>query len=80
MNRWIRLQGFLFAAMFLAATAFGQAPQPGYDAPAPGISGVTVQDQDLAVIETNCADIDQAIDLRNALVENGAVVSIITSP
>jgi flagellar hook assembly protein FlgD len=80
MKHWIRLQGCLLAAMFLSLTAFGQAPQPGYDAPAPGITGVSVQDRDLAVIETNCADIDQAIDLRDALVENGAVVSIITSP
>ncbi|MCB2206327.1 T9SS type A sorting domain-containing protein [bacterium] len=80
MRQWIRLQGFLLACMILSGSAFAQAPQPGYDNPAPALPGTVVQDQDLAVIETNCADIDQAIDLRDALVENGAVVSIITSP
>lgn len=80
MKSWIRLQGMLLACMVLSATTFAQAPQPGTLPENAAPIGFEIQNNDLAVIESSCGDFDQALLLRDALVRNGAVVSIITSP
>ncbi|MBN1448041.1 MAG: T9SS type A sorting domain-containing protein [Bacteroidetes bacterium] len=80
MKHWIRLQLTLLACFVLAVTASAQAPQPGYVPPDAAEVGLAAHNQHLAVLQTNCTSVDQAIDLRDALVRNGALVSIITSP
>jgi len=80
MKYTIRIQLILLACVILAGPLFAQAPQPGYVPPDPAAAGIEAYNEHLAVVETTCEDFNQAIDLRDALVRNGALVSIITSP
>ncbi|MBE0644406.1 MAG: T9SS type A sorting domain-containing protein [Bacteroidetes bacterium] len=80
MNRYIRVQITLFTFLIVAASAFAQVPQPTYVPPDAAAYGLESHNEHLAVIETNCTDVASAIEMRNALTRNGALVSIITSP
>ena len=80
MRYTIRLQLFLLACVVLAGSVFAQAPQPGYVPPDVSIDGLEAHNEHLAVLETTCENFDQAVDLRDALVREGALVSIMTSP
>ncbi|MFZ1731174.1 MAG: FlgD immunoglobulin-like domain containing protein [Bacteroidota bacterium] len=80
MKRWIRVQVSLITLILAAASAFAQVPQPGYVPPDAATYGLDAHNENLAVIETNCTDVATAIEMRNALTRNGALVTIITSP
>ncbi|MCZ7556365.1 MAG: T9SS type A sorting domain-containing protein [Bacteroidia bacterium] len=75
-----RTFGLMLAVLLWTSTAMGQAPQPGYVPPDPAEHGLLAHNQHLAVIQTNCATMDEAVALRNELVRNGALVSLFTSP
>ncbi|MBR9979297.1 MAG: T9SS type A sorting domain-containing protein [Bacteroidetes bacterium] len=81
MKRQIRADIIVLALLLFATTgAFAQVPQPGYVPPDAEIHGLAAHNEHLAVIETNCTDVETAIEMRNALTRNGALVSLITSP
>ena len=59
-----------------------QAVRPGavYVPPDAATYGLQTHNEHLAVIQTNCGTVDEAVDLRDALTRSGALVSIMTSP
>ncbi|MBR9974326.1 MAG: T9SS type A sorting domain-containing protein [Bacteroidetes bacterium] len=72
----------LLLLLFVSMPLFGQVPVPGIGYVPPELSahGLAAYNEHLAVIESNCPDIGTAVNLRDALARNGALVSIITSP
>lgn len=80
MKRWFRVQAILCTFILAASTAFAQVPQPSYVPPDVATHGLAAHNEHLAVIETNCPDVETAIRMRNELTRNGALVSLITSP
>jgi hypothetical protein len=81
MKRQIRAAYIILAlTLFAAAGAFALVPQPGYVPPDAATYGLAAHNEHLAVIETNCTDVETAIQMRNALTRSGALVSLITSP
>ncbi len=80
MKRCIHAQAALFILILFAVQLYAQAPKPGYVPPDASEYGLLAHNEHLAVIETDCTDMPTAIEMRNALTRNGALVSIITSP
>ena len=80
MNPCKQACGMLLMLLLWTATAMGQAVQPGYVPPDAAQHGLEAHNQHLAVIQTNCATMDEAVEMRNELTRNGALVSLFTSP
>jgi hypothetical protein len=57
-----------------------QVAQQVYIPPDAAVHGLQAHNQHLAVIQTNCTSMDEAVMMRNELVRNGALVSLFTSP
>jgi hypothetical protein len=75
-----RTFGLLLLVLLWTSTAMGQAVQPGYIPPDAAQFGLQAHNQHLAVIQTNCATMDEAVAMRNELTRTGALVSLFTSP
>jgi hypothetical protein len=77
-----RFSFMMLTALLWVSTAMGQAVQPGqgYVPPDPALHGLEAYNQHLAVVQTNCATMDEALLMRNELVRRGALVSLFTSP
>ncbi len=75
-----RTFGLLLIVLLWTSTAMGQAVQPGYVPPDAAQFGLQAHNQHLAVIQTNCATMDEAVAMRNELTRTGALVSLFTSP